>query len=142
MQVGLVRFSQNVRLVVSRHMQLPHRLEMIPGIVDISAMRSACSAIKICAVQHPNCGRLGRLIETAGDRTRSVATAHTVLNWTPRCGSRPYTVVLGTAGHESIRYSVVLGVGHIKIPRCSVLARAEYQHHSTRCVPQKLTVSA
>ena len=69
-------------------------------------------------------------------------TAHTVLNWTPRCGSRPYTVVLGTAGHESIRYSVVLGVGHIKIPRCSVLARAEYQHHSTRCVPQNLTVSA
>ena len=65
-------FSQNVRLVVSRHMQLPHRLEMIPGIVDISAMRSACSAINVCAVQHPDCGRLGRLIEIAGDRTRSV----------------------------------------------------------------------
>ena len=65
-----------------------------------------------------------------------------VLNWTPRCGPRPFTVVLGKAGHESTRYSVVLGVGHIKIPRCSVLAGAEYQHHGTRCVPQKMRVSA
>ena len=32
-----------------------------------------------------------------------------------RCGPRPFTVVLGKAGHENMRYFVVLGVGHMKI---------------------------
>ena len=44
-----VRFSQNVRHVVSRRLRPQHRLGMIPGVVDISATRSARSAIKIYA---------------------------------------------------------------------------------------------
>ena len=78
-----------------------------------------------------------------GKKNGLTHTTHgVVLNWTPRCGSGPFTVVFGKADHESTRYFVVLGVGHIKIPRCSVLAAEEHQHHGTRCVPQKMRVPA
>ena len=65
------------RRAPTRRGRPPHRLGTIPGAQDISATRSARSAINIYAVLHPDCGRYleiardcSRLIEIAGDLGR------------------------------------------------------------------------